>query len=553
MSESNNENNNTSENNESNNKNPLDQAPIESTGDIFKNKNNIDKEEKEEKEENKEKEKEETEEKEEAKQIEIKEVKEEKEDKKVKEEKGQKENEQEINKENQNKKKEDYNININNNNITNNNTNQNPIEDNNVNLPLYQNFQENINNKIYKNIPKENNIPQKKEQYNPPNNLNNNPNNNNNFNENNKRYDHDNKKISQIIERCELLYKQSRVLYENYEIQKAIINLTNAVKGLDGLKQSIVNNKTEFNNFLPQVTSMRTKYFNYLHKYHLTIYQLIPRKFSPIRFNQGENIQEFVKKYILTEPFVTFDDIYEQSADKNKSIKSMIYDNYQKSLRLKYKNLLLYGPKGSGKTLAVHALANQLKGKVAQLEGIELFKIPNFSLEFVKAAFNFMQNKPLIIYIRNIEKMLSNMNNFNFIYDKVCASKLNDVILIASCSYQPPKPVSEKFHYAICVRPCEKNQKINLMKFIAKKLGINYNITEKDLALFVYQNLENFSNEDIFNLIVGAIDIKKNKLGNGEEMLEQVYKDGINLEDLHNALNNVKGSLTQEDIKNYYL
>ena len=510
MSESNNENNNILENNKSTNENPFDQAPIESTGDIFKNNNNIEIDEKKEKEEKEEKEeKKETEEKEEAKPIEIKEVKEEK------EEKTQKENIQENNKEIQNEK-EDI------------NNKKNPYEDTN-NLPSYQNFQENNNNFKQQNIP------------------------NQNQNANNKRYDHDNKKISQIIERCELLYKQSRNLYENYDIQKAIVNLSNAIKGLDGLIQSIVNNKTEFNSFLPQVTSMRTKYFADLHKYHLTIYQLIPRKFMPVRFNQGENMQEFVKKYILTEPFVTFDDIYEPNLDKNKTVKFMINDNYQKSLRLKYKNLLLFGPKGSGKTLAVHALANQLKGKVAQLEGIELFKIPNFSLEFVKVAFNYMQSKPLIIYIRNLEKMLSNMNNFNFIYDKVCASKLNNVILIASMSYQPPKVISEKFHYAICVRPCEKNQKINLMRFIAKKLGINFNITEKDFTGFIYQNLQNFSNEDIFNLILGAIDMKKNKLGKGDDMLEQVYKDGINIEDLHNALNVVHGSLTPEDIKNYYL
>ena len=259
-----------SESNNENNNNPLYQAPIEKTGDIFIN-NNIEKEEKGEIEEKEEKE--EKKEKEETKQIEIKEVKEEKE---------QKENVQE-----NNEKKDDININSNitnnkNNVYANNNPNQNPPEDNSNNLPSYQNFQENLNNNIYKNIPKQNNIP-------PNNNL---PNNNNNFNENNKRYDHDNKKISQIIEKCESLYKQSLILYDNYDIQKAIINLSNAIKGLDGLKQSIVNNKTEFNNFLPQVTSMRTKYFNYLHKYHLTIYQLIPRKFSPIRFNQGENIQE---------------------------------------------------------------------------------------------------------------------------------------------------------------------------------------------------------------------------------------------------------------------
>ena len=91
------------------------------------------------------------------------------------------------------------------------------------------------------------------------------------------------------------------------------------------------------------------------------------------------------------------------------------------------------------------------------------------------------------------------------------------------------------------------------MKFIGKKLGINFNITEKDFTGFIYQNLQNFSNEDIFNLIIGAIDMKKNKLGKEDDMLEQVYKDGINIEDLHNALNVVHGSLTPEDIKNYYL
>ena len=222
-------------------------------------------------------------------------------------------------------------------------------------------------------------------------------------------------------------------------------------------------------------------------------------------------------------------------------------------MRLKYKNLLLFGPKGSGKTLAVHALANQLKGKVAQLEGIELFKIPNFSLEFMKVAFNHMQNKPLIVYIRNIEKMMSNMNNFNFIYDKVCGSKLQDVILIVSSSIQLPKSVSEKFHYSICIRPCEKSQKANFMKFVAKKLGINLNMSDKDLSGFTYQNLDYFSNEDMFNLIVAAIDLKKNKFGGGEDALEKGWGDGINMEDLHNAMNNVKGGLTQDDIRNYYL
>ena len=434
----------------------------------------------------------------------------------------------------------------------------NPFADNNNNnngLPSFDNFQQQQNNINNNNNQNKDINPYDLNQPNIPNINYPNLNNGNPKNNSGNRYAHDMKKIRDIIDRCELLYKQAQTKYENYEIKKAINNLTNAVKGLDGLKQSITNNKTEFNSFLPRISSMRIKIFNDLHKYRLTIYQLIPRKFQPVKF-YDTNFQEFIKRYILTEPFISFEDIYDPNPDTNKKIKTMIIDYYQKSQRLNYKNLLLFGPNGSGKTLAVHALANSLNGKVAQLEGLELFKIPSFSLEFVKISFNYMQFKPLIVYIRNIEKMFSNMNNFNFIYDKVCSSKINNIILIASTSIlenQLPKEISQKFHYTYCIRPCEKNQKINLIKFICHKIGITLNAIDKDINKFVYKNLGNYSNEDIFNLIVAAIDCKKNKIGKGENILEQVYKEGINLEDIYNAINFVKGSMTPIVMKNYYL
>ena len=47
---------------------------------------------------------------------------------------------------------------------------------------------------------------------------------------------------------------------------------------------------------------------------------------------------------------------------------------------------------------------------------------------------------------------------------------------------------------------------------------------------------------------MAAIDLKKNEIN-----LENVYKSGINGEDLYKALNIIKGSLTPDVMRNYYL
>ena len=468
-----------------------------------------------------------------------------------------------------------------NNNINDNNNQENNNFDinNNNELPSFDNFQQqnnnfinndNINNNTNNNINNMYQINNNQINNNQANNFELNPyevtpqnnpspyhnftNNYNNNNYNNNHNNEDYKKIKEIILICESRYKEARANYDNYQIKKAIEGLVYIIKKLDGLKQLIENKLKEFSSMLNYISTLRNKAFNNLQNYRLTIYQLIPKRFTPVTYNQNESLQNFIRRYILTEPFVTFDEIFDSNTDNSKKLKNMMFSFYEKSQRLDYKNLLLFGPKGSGKTLAVHALANLIKGKVVQLEGVELFKIPNFSLELVKMAFIYDQKKPLIIYIRYIEKMFSNMNNFDFIYDKVCSTKLKNginVIIIASTSIidnQLPKQVSEKFHYTYCIRPCEKNMKIHYIKFVANKIGININMNDKDLNGFVYQYLSNYSNEDIFNLIVAAIDLKKNQVD-----LDNVYKNGITGEDLYNALNVVKGSLTPDVMRNYYL
>ena len=469
-------------------------------------------------------------------------------------------------------------------NILNNDNNQNNNDNNNQRLPSFENFEEssfnpyqdnnnnnnnnfnnmnsNFNNNMHSNFNNNNNNQGNNYLNNfggptdfPNNNIppnpfgNNGP--NNNYNNNNPA---DAKKIKAIMNTCITLYKQASNQYDNFNIREAIKTLCKSIKGLDGLKQTIINKKTSFNSLLPKITSLRNKAFSNLQEYRINIYQLINLKFKPVPYNDTVPLLEFTKRYLLCEPFISFDDIFDPSPDQNKKLKFVMNDYFKKSQRMGYKNFLLYGPRGSGKTLAVHALANDLKGKVAQIEGLELFQIPYFAKEFVKYVFGYMQFKPLIVYIKNMEKMFSNMINFNFLYDKTSSSNLQNVIFIASTTVpiqQLPKEISKKFHYYHCIRPADKSQKLNYIKFISLKIGIKINMSDEDLNSFAFQNLRNYSNEDIFNLIITAINLKKKEIGNDEE--NRVYKEGLNDRDIMNALKSVKGNLTPEVMKTYYL
>ena len=461
-----------------------------------------------------------------------------------------------------------------NNNNFNNNNNEN---NDNQRLPSFQNFEENTlnpylnnNNNFNNNNFNENNLNNINYNNNQANNFHNNfggpmdnqnipPNpfgNDNPYNNNQGKHNNaeDAKRIKAIMDKCLSLYKQSSNQYENFNIKEAIKTLCKSIKGLDGLRQTILNKKTSFNSLLPKITSLRNKAFSNLQEYRINIYELIHLKFRPVPYKETEQLQDFVKRYLLTEPFISFEDIFDPAFDESKKLKFVMNDYFKKSQRMGYKNLLLYGPRGSGKTLAVHALAYDLKAKVAQLEGLELFKIPYFAKELARYAFGYMQFKPLIVYIKNIEQMFSNMSYFNYLYDKTSSSSLKDIIFIASTTIpvqQLHKDISSKFHYVYCIRPADKSHKYDYIKFISEKLGIKINMSEQELNTFAFQNLNNYSNEDIFNLIKAAIEIKKNTIGNNEQ--NQAYKEGLNENDIIKAFNSVRGNLTPEIMKYYYL
>ena len=84
---------------------------------------------------------------------------------------------------------------------------------------------------------------------------------------------------------------------------------------------------------------------------------------------------------------------------------------------------------------------------------------------------SFYQNKK---YLHDIALRLRVLlsNNANFIYDRTSSSKLENVIFIASTTvsvHQLPKEISKKFHYVHCIRPADKSQKSNYIKWESEK------------------------------------------------------------------------------------
>ena len=73
------------------------------------------------------------------------------------------------------------------------------------------------------------------------------------------------------------------------------------------------------------------------------------------------------------------------------------------------------------------------------------------------------------------------------------------------------------------------------MMLLCNKFGIKLNTNLNELNDFINSNLENFHNKKIYELIKCAINLKMENVKKTNETY-WVYKEGINLIDLINAL-----------------
>ena len=375
---------------------------------------------------------------------------------------------------------------------------------------------------------------------------NNNPNNNfNNNNNNNNNNDQNLKKIQNIITVCDTKYKSAVTQFKNYQIIESKKNLAHLISTLSSLEKTVKEKNQYASSLLPNITSLKNTIMNKYYEYNYFTYILTSNLFQNIQYQKNYDLPKFAEKFMTTRPFVSFDDICDTSCTQNIPTKQAILEIYNKAQRTGYKTLFLYGPHGSGKTLYVHALANELGAVLGQMDNLQTIKVQYLVKEFARLLTEYI-NRPIIVYVKNVDSLCKGgaLGEIMFLHDKFNSYKKNVLFICSSPFPLKNTPQQLKFKYVHLINSANQSNKYNYFKFLINKFGIKISMDETDLSNFVYQNFKNYSNSDVFQVIKCAMDIKKQSGGSIFE---------IGRTELEKALMTKKGSLDQQCIQYYGL
>ena len=434
----------------------------------------------------------------------------------------------------------------NNNNYNNNNFNNNYNPNNyNNNYGGQNNYNNNYNNNNYNN--NNNNYNNNNNNYNN-NNFNNNYNNNynnNNFNNNNNNNNNEYmKKVQNILTACDAKFKNAITQFKGFQIRESKNSLTYLINSLTTLERSVKEKNQSAISLLPNITSLKNNITNKLYEYNYFTYILNASLFKNFQYQAKSDLAKFAEKFILSRSFVSFNDIFDTTLDKNKPTRQTLLDIYDRAQRSGYKTLFLYGPNGSGKTLYVHALAAELGAVLGQLDNLQHIKIQYFVKEFARIITEYI-NRPIIVYIKNVDSLSKNaLGEILFLHDKFNTFKKNALFICSSPFPLQNLPQQLKFKYIQLINSANQTNKYNLFRFLTNKFGIKISMSDSDLNNFVYQNFRNYSNQDVFQVIKTAMDLRKQAGGN-------IFEMGRN--DLEKALKMKPGSLDPQCMQYYGL
>ena len=342
---------------------------------------------------------------------------------------------------------------------------------------------------------------------------------------------------------CDNKFKSAITQFKNYQIKESKKNLNYLISTLISLEKSITEKNQFALSLLPDIASLKKNIQSKLYEYNYFTYILNQNLFRNIQFSRNIDLVKYAEKFIFPHPYISFEDIYDTSLDPNKPTKKVLLDIFYDSQFTGYKSLYLYGPRGSGKTLYVHALASELNAVLGQIENYQVIKTDYFVKEFARLLTEY--NRPIIVFIKNISFIVREaLNEILFLHDKF-NSEERKVLFICSSPYPLRNlPPQLKFKYIQLINSANQNNKYNMFKFYFDKFGIKLNMNENDFNNFVSQNFQNYSNKDIFILIKYIMDVKKKQ---GENIFE------IGRYELENAAKEKPGSLDAQTIQFYYL
>ncbi len=346
---------------------------------------------------------------------------------------------------------------------------------------------------------------------------------NTNLNKQNIKIEEEKKKTERIFDECFKKMKDSFSLFKQSEIIKSIELLKKGLKILKQLKEYIEKKGIFLKEYIPKINCLLSRFLSLQSKYYMELYNYHKTKFNYKPKDNSQSTKEYINQYIIQNNFISFNDIFQGEQENN--LQNYLIHTYNKAIISKNKSLLLYGPNGCGKSISVLALAEYVKANFIQIDNINLFEIEKFSLEL---SFLCLSNQPIILYLKNIENFIPVINHLNFIFDKlVNNNKINNkIFVVASTKIKPeklPKNLCNLFIIFHYVEPLLSKYRVDYVKFLSQNFNIFLNINDENLNKICIENLNNYSNEDIKNLL-----LSKTYSQNQENGISLSYNDLIN-------------------------